>query len=227
MAFATRIDYNQLTDRQIVALAVQSPHNEEAALFLLYDRYRPLLRHIYRNLTSEIVWYDDCVDELFMHLRGRDGRWHALASFEWRSTLGCWLKGVARHKFIETLQRLIENGKFVVSIDTGNGESDRPFIQLPDGGEEEYERRERKVMLMEAIGQMKDDNQRFVILKRLEGYDSNEIALLLYKRWQKHGICKYNNQGQQVIPDAAYVDVCTQRAKANLRLYIVGEKKTK
>lgn len=223
MAFASRINYSIQDDRQIVDLVVRPPHNEEAAVFLLYDRYRPLLRHIYRSLQSDNEWYNDCVDELFIHLRGRDGQWHILASFEWRSTLGCWLTKVARNKFIETLKRLIENEELIVSIDTGNGDSREP-VQLPGRGEEEYERRERKVMLMEAIAALKDDDQRFVILKRLEGYDSNEIALLMQKRWQKHGIVKYNNKGQRVVPDAAYVDVRTQRAKANLRLIIVGEK---
>ena len=74
---------------------------------------------------------------------------------------------------------------------------------------------------MEAIGQLKDDDQRFVILKRLQGYNSKEIAVLLQKKWQKHGIKKYNNKKELVVPDAAYVDVRTQRAKENLRIIIV------
>ena len=119
------------------------------------------------------------------------------------------------------MPKLIENGGSNLSLDAGDDDPDRPSIQLPDGGEEDYERRQRKVMLMEAIGQLKDDDQRFVILKRLEGYNSNEIALLLQKRWQKHDIVKYNNKGQRVVPDATYVDVRTQRAKENLRILIV------
>ena len=218
MEFKCLIKYNDLTDKEIVGRILAIPHNEEAAAFLLYDRYDPLLHKVYRNLTEETFWYDDCLDELFIHLKCKDGTWRTLASFEWRSTLGCWLKGVAKHKFLEVLPKLIENGGSNLSLDANEDDSERPRVQIPDGGEEDYDRRQRKVMLMEAIGQLKDDDQRFVILKRLEGYNSNEIALLMQKRWQKHGIVKYNAKGQRVVPDAAYVDVRTQRAKENLRI---------
>lgn len=221
MDLTQRITYKELPDKQVVELILALPHNEEAAAFLLYDRYDPLLHKVYRNLTEETFWYDDCVDELFIHLKCKDGTWRTLASFEWRSSLGSWLKGVAKHKFLEVLPKLIENGGLNLSLDANDDDPEKPSIQLPDGGEEDYERRLRKVMLMEAIGQLKDDDQRFVILKRLEGYDSNEIALLMQKRWQKHDIVKYNNKGQRVVPDAAYVDVRTQRAKENLRILIV------
>lgn len=221
MGLNRRIAYKELTDKQVVELILALPHNEEAAAFLLYDRYDPLLHSIYNKLTRERFWYDDCVDELFIHLKCKDGTWRTLASFEWRSTLGCWLKGVAKHKFLEVLPKLIENGGSNLSLDANDDDPERTPILLSDGGEEDYERRQRKVMLMEAIAALKDDDQRFVILKRLEGYDSNEIALLMQKRWQKHDIVKYNNKGQRVVPDAAYVDVRTQRAKENLRILIV------
>ncbi len=73
-------------------------------------------------------------------------------------------------------------------------------------------------MLMEAIGKLKDDDQRFVMLKRLEGYKSKEIADMLQMKWQKYGIKKYNNKNELVVPDAGYVDVHTQRAKAILKI---------
>ena len=220
MELRKQIDYTELTDKQIVGLILALPHNEEAAAYLLHNRYHPLLRNIYRNLTDEIYWYEDCVDELHLHLRGKDCSWHILAGFEWRSTLGCWLTKVAKNKFLEVLPKLIENWGNNISLDSNS--SERLSMQIPDGGEEEYERRMRKVMLMEAIGQLKDDDQRFVILKRLEGYNSNEIATLLQKKWGKYGIKKYNKDNELVVPDAGYVDVRTQRAKENLRR-IIGE----
>ena len=84
-------------------------------------------------------------------------------------------------------------------------------------GKEAFERRMRKVMLMEAVGQLKDADQKFVILKTLEGYDSSEIALLLAKKWRKQGIVKYDNLGNAVVPSAGCVDVRRQRAKAELK----------
>ena len=222
MAFEYLIKYNELTDREIVGRILAIPHNEEAAAFLLYNRYDPLLHSIYNKLTKERIWYDDCVDELFIHLKCKDGSWRTLASFEWRSTLGCWLRGVARNKFLEVLSKLIENGGSNLSLEANDDDPERPSIQQPDGGEENYERRQRKVMLLEAIEKLKDEDQRFVIIKYLEGYSSNEIAILLQKKWKKQGIVKYgykkNSKVKEiVVPDAGYVDVRTQRAKANLR----------
>lgn len=220
MKIAYRICYEQYDDRQVVAMILAIPHNEEAAAFLLYNRYDPLLHKVYRTIIQNSFWYDDCVDELFIHLRGNDHNWRPLATIQWRSTFGCWLKRVAYRKFIEVLSSLIENDRRTTSIDVDD--PSKPHVQLPDSSVEEYESRQRKVLLMEAIGQLKDDDQRFVILKRLEGYDSREIAVLLQKRWQKHGIVIYNNRNEQVVPDAAYIDVRTQRAKKNLRRLLVG-----
>lgn len=91
-------------------------------------------------------------------------------------------------------------------------------MQLPDGGKETYERRMNKVMLMEAIGKLKDEDQRFAILKRLEGYKSKEIADMLKIKWQKYGIVKYNNDNEVVVPDEGYVNVHVQRAKKELKI---------
>ncbi len=222
MEFQYKLNYKNLSDRQIVDAVLTIPHNEEAAAYLLYNRYAPLLHKIYAQLTDDKTWYDDCVNELFLHLRGNNGSWHALSGFEWRCTFGSWLKGVARNKFIEVLPKLIENQGQNLSIDNDSDNPEQPTIQLPDHGIEDYERQQLKILLMEAIGQLKDDDQRFVILKRLQGYNSKEIAVLLQKRWQKHGIQKYNNKHELVIPDAAYVDVRTQRAKENLKIIIVS-----
>lgn len=215
MEFQYRTNYNYLTDKQIVARILAEPHDEEAAAYLLHNRYDPLLHKVYNHITQDSTWFDDCVDELYIHLKGKDCTWHALASFQWRSTLGGWLSGVARNKFNEILPKLIGNRDVNVSID--GEELGKPKIQIPDGNIESFERRMRKVMLLEAISKLKDGDQRFVILKRLEGYNSSEIAILLKKKWQKHGIVKYNNKKELVVPDAAYVDVRTQRAKENLR----------
>ena len=70
------VSYKEQTDKQIVALIITPPHNEEAAAYLLYARYRPVLRRTYKDLAEEKfgcgeLWYDDCVNDLFLHLRGK------------------------------------------------------------------------------------------------------------------------------------------------------------
>ena len=205
-----------MTDKEIVEKILSIPHDEEAAAYLLYTRYYLLLLKIYNGLTSDDTCFDDCVQDLYIHLRGNDNTWHNLASFEWRSTFGYWLGEVAWKKFQKVLPKLIEKKGHKTSIDNSN--PDKPSLQIPgENGEEAIERRERKVMLMEAIGQLKDDDQRFVILKRLQGYSSREIAILLQLKWQKHGIVKYNRDNELIVPNIGYVDVHVQRAKKELK----------
>ena len=222
MIFKSQTGYREASDDELVRLILTPPHNEEAAVFLLYNRYAPLLRSIYKSQTSDPSWYEDCVHELFIHLKGKDRVWLPLTSFARRSSFGTWLKRVAWNKFHELLPKLIDNPENTVSVDGDN--PDKAPIQLPDEGVEDYEQRQLRVQLLEAIRQLDDPDQRFVILKRLQGYDSKEIALLLQRRWKKHGIRKFNNRREEVVPDAAYVDVRTQRAKEKLRKILAGIK---
>ncbi|MBQ0007152.1 MAG: hypothetical protein KBT40_00300 [bacterium] len=51
--------YKQLSDKEIVDKVVTAPYNEEAAVYLLFDRYNPLLVKIYRRVFDNSPdWYD-------------------------------------------------------------------------------------------------------------------------------------------------------------------------
>lgn len=224
-------NYEGYTDRELVELAILPPTgkkpNEEGVAYLLNDRYDPLLHKIYLEIYGKRHdLYGDCLNDLFIYLKSGEPVWRKLISFEWRSSFGTWLGTTARHRFVEIKPTLIGKCPNSLSIDGGSanlspsGEPERGSVQLPDNGVEEYEDKERKVILMEAISLLKDADQKFVMIKRLQGYNSKEIAALLQKRWVKHGIVKYNNKKQVVVPDAAYVDVRTQRAKENLQKII-------
>ena len=215
-------NYEGYTDRELVELAILPPigkkPNEEGVAFILNDRYYPLLHKLYLEIYGkQHDLYGDCLNDLFIYLKSGEPVWRKLISFEWRSSFGTWLGTTARHRFVEIKATLI--GKCPNPLST-DGESEDNPVQLPDNGVEDYEDKERKVILMEAISLLKDSDQKFVMIKRLQGYNSKEIAILLQKRWAKHGIVKYNNKKQIVVPDAAYVDVRTQRAKENLQKII-------
>ena len=64
-------------------------------------------------------------------------------------------------------------------------------------------------------------DQKFVILKTLQGYNSREIAEMLKQKWQKEGVTKYDYKGNLVTPTPGYVDVRRQRAKEQLKRIIV------
>lgn len=211
--------YAKYSDEEIVSSIIDPPHDEEAAAYLIYNRYSPLLRNIYRKVfENDASWYGDCINDLYLFLRGKNLEWNKLKTFEWKSKFSTWLSKAAYNRFLEVKSTL--KGKITnpVYIDE-NYRTDLSF-QLPDDGEQDYERREKNILLLEAVNMLEDLDQKFVILKRLQGYNSKEIALLLQKRWEKYGIVKYNKKKQIVVPDAAYVDVRMQRAKDNLEIII-------
>ena len=92
MEFKYKLDYRKLSDRQIDEMILAEPHDEEAAVYLLHDRYSLLMHNLYHRLTTDETWFDDCVNELFMQLKGKDCSWHPLSDLDWRSTFGYWLK---------------------------------------------------------------------------------------------------------------------------------------
>lgn len=210
VAFANR--YKPLSDKEIVDKVITAPYNEEAAVYLLFDRYDPLLAKIYRDVfVNDSNWYEDCLDDLVIYLKGKDNDWERLRSFQWRCQFSSWLKPTAANRFKEIKPYLIGKIPFPTSIDDEDA-----HVQLPDDGEESYEAIERKVMLLEAIRELEDPDQKFVVIKRLEGYNSQEIAELMKKAWKKHGIRRID-KGHEVIPSAAYVDVKMSRAKVSLK----------
>lgn len=207
--------YVKYSDEEIVDSIVKPPHNEEVAAYLIYNRYAPLFKNIYRKVfENDPSWYGDCLNDLYLFLRGKDLEWNKLKTFEWKSKLGTWLSKIAYNRFLEIKPILIGKMKNIVYID--DNYDNKTSLQIPNDDEQDYERRERNVLLLEAISMLEDPDQKFVILKRLQGYNSKEIALLMQKRWEKHDVVKYNKKKQIIVPDAAYVDVKVQRAKDNL-----------
>ena len=167
---------------------------------------------------NDLSWYEDCLSDFFIYLKGTDLDWHKLVTYERKSTFGAWLSRTAYRRFLYIKPLLIGNGDVNVSID--NKPEGKRAIQITDDSDFRNDNREMNNLMMEAIGLLKDPDQKFVVLKRLQGYNSNEIAQLMQKRWEKHGIVKYNNKNQKVVPTAAYVDVRMQRAKDNLEIIL-------
>lgn len=219
MPLLFQYNYKGYSDKELVDKITTVPYNEEVAAYLIYNRYDPLLGKIYRKVfDGDGSWYEDCLGDLFDYLKGKEQDWDKLRSFQWRCKFASWFGKTANNRFIEIKPSLIGKIANPISID---GDDNQPRIQLPEGDEEEYERQQRRILVMEAISMMEDRDQKFVILKRLQGYNSKEIAELMRKSWEKHDIKKYDKKGNIVIPTSGYVDVRAQRAKENLRAIII------
>lgn len=200
--------YRTLSDKDIVDLIIAEPHDEDAATYLIYDRYEPLCISICQKTLRGVERLDELQSELFMLLKGKNHDWHALSSFGWRSSLGRWLSITAYNLSLELRRQLIENSGKTSSLDNGwtDGNGESHSMDIPVDEEMQRERRYNMIVLNEAIHTLENPDQRFVVVYRLRGYSSKEVAEMLQKHWETNGIVRYNNKKQIVKPDNGYID---------------------
>ena len=221
MQIAYHQQYKDLNDRQIIDL-VLSNGNEEAMLFLIFERYQPLLKKLCTRYYGDLYYLEQLQVELLILLKAND--WHPVRSFGWRSSFGTWLGIVAGNLFIKKMPELIGIDKFPVSIGE-NGEGGEVNIPEP---EPPHENDMHMTLLIEAIQQLEDKDQRFILLREFDGYTPKEIARQLeaYRRKENRlKTKKVNGQIEEIIPSAEYVHMLKGRAKDNIRVIISELKK--
>lgn len=221
MQIAYHQQYKDLDDRQIIDL-VLSDGNEEAMLFLIFERYLPLLKKLCTRYYGDLYYLEQLQVELLIHLKAND--WHPVRGFGWRSSFGTWLGTVAGNLFIKKMPELIGIDKFPVSIGE-NGDDGEVNIPEP---EPPHENDIHMTLLIEAIQQLEDKDQRFVLLREFDGYSPKEIARQLeaYRRKENRlKTRKVNGQIEEIIPSAEYVHMLKGRAKDNIRIIISELKK--
>ena len=221
MQIAYHQQYKDLDDRQIIDL-VLSDGNEEAMLFLIFERYLPLLKKLCTRYYGDLYYLEQLQVELLILLKAND--WHPVRGFGWRSSFGTWLGIVAGNLFIKKMPELIGIDKFPVSIGE-NGEDGEVNIPEP---EPPHENDMHMTLLIEAIQQLEDKDQRFILLREFDGYTPKEIARQLeaYRRKENRlKTKKVNGQIEEIIPSAEYVHMLKGRAKDNIRVIISELKK--
>lgn len=221
MQIAYHQQYKDLDDRQIIDL-VLSDGNEEAMLFLIFERYLPLLKKLCTRYYGDLYYLEQLQVELLILLKAND--WHPVRGFGWRSSFGTWLGTVAGNLFIKKMPELIGIDRFPVSIGE-NGEDGKVNIPEP---EPPHENDIHMTLLIEAIQQLEDKDQRFILLREFDGYTPKEIArqLEVYRRKENRlKTRKVNGQLEEIIPTAEYVHMLKGRAKDNIRDIISELKK--
>lgn len=203
--------YIALTDKELVDL-VLNEGNEEALLYLIYERYERKLKYYAFRYYDSLEYYEDLCNELYLHLKGKDGDWSVLRSFQWRSSFATWFSLVASHLFWKKRDELIGRSDNLDSKREGEGEL--PFPEPPIEPENE-----KRVMLLEAISRLKDEDYRLIIIKELEGYNHKEIAEMLVEKRKCDGkVTRY--RGEVVVPDAHYVDMNKARALKEIKAHV-------
>lgn len=202
-----------MTDKEIVDLIIAG--NEEAMLYLLYDRYENDLKFYAWRYYDSLAYLEDLINYLYIQFKGKNGDWQPLKSFQWKCKFRTWFCSVASHLFLEKRNELIGLGGKDDSKDTDVG--DKP---LPKPEPEN----QKLVMLMEAINRLENDDYRFILIKELEGYNHKEIAeMMVAKRKKENKVTFY--KGKIVVPDAHYVDMNKARALREVKAIVEQIKK--
>lgn len=204
-----------MTDKEIVDLIIAG--NEEAMLYLLYDRYENDLKFYAWRYYDSLVYLEDLINYLYIQFKGKNGDWQPLKSFQWKCKFRTWFCSVASHLFLEKRDELIGLGGKDGSKGTDGG--DKPIPEPTPEPENP-----KLVMLMEAINRLENDDYRFILIKELEGYNHKEIAeMMVAKRKKENKVTFY--KGKIVVPDAHYVDMNKARAIREIKAIVEQIKK--
>lgn len=216
--------YKDLSDKEIVDKIITKPYDEEGAVFLIYDRYEPVCISTCLKSFGGLSRLDELQSELYILLKGSKLDWSPLRSFKWRSKFGTWFKIITYNHSIKLRKKLIENDGKNTSLDSGkanNNQNPKP-IDVPVDEEKNHERAYRKLLLNEVINKLENNDQKFVVKNRLDGYSSKEVASMLDQYWKQNNIVKYNNKKEIIIPDSGYIDNIFKRGydivKKNFKL---------
>ena len=207
--------YHPLRDKEIVDLIIAG--NEEAMLYLLYDRYENDLKFYAWRYYDSLAYLEDLINYLYIQFKGKKGDWQPLKSFQWKCKFRTWFCSVASHLFLEKRDELIGLGGKDGSKGTDGG--DKPIPEPTSEPENQ-----KLVMLMEAINRLENDDYRFILIKELEGYNHKEIAdMMVAKRKKENKVTFY--KGNIVVPDAHYVDMNKARALREVKAIVEQIKK--
>lgn len=210
--------YDALSERELIDAILSG--NEEAAIYLIYNRYYRDLRYLCFDYCGSHEYIDDVCHEVYLLLKGKNGDWHPLSTWTGLATFRTWLN--------KTVQNyLYNNREFLIGLREkklySEKEDDQDPVEKVESHYSSLEANMQKVLLLEAINKLNNKDQRLVILKELQGYSHEEIAEILNQVRKEENRIKIDKHGKEIMADAAAVDVLKQRAVAQLK-EILGAK---
>lgn len=205
--------YALLSDRDIVDQILSG--NEEAALYLLYDKFAKDIQYFAWKYFETLDVVDELTTDLYLELRGQNLDWAKLRSFEFKSSLRTWFSVVATNLFSKKRKKMIDedNKKSTIDIKRYIGMSAK---EVSDP---------RIPIMLEAISKIKNEEFRLIIIKDLEGYSHKDIALMITEKRKREGKQKTYG-GKEVVYDAYAVDRDKARAIKEIKK-IMEELKSK
>lgn len=205
--YSLSLRYAALDDGKLVE-EVLFHHNEgEVIFYLIYGRYLSSLENVFIRLSKQEDCFPDLLAELELHLLKDDCR--ILRSFKKKSSLKTWLIRVAHNLFINLLPKMETFYSKYCVPEEGN---------VPDT----IKTNTNDITLLsfrQAVSLLPSTEQRIVLMKEAEGYNSSEIAAMLTARRNARDP---EQQGKQVSVDNVYK--MRQRAIAYLKDLMAKER---
>jgi len=188
-----------LSDVEIVEALSDDESAGDALFYLLYERYRPMLRKLFGG--SKTSWdFDDFMLELYCKLF--DDHCAGLRRFNpKRAKLSTYLYTIARN----LLANLAKREEPMLNV---------PLDQCDLAGTDAHD----VMVLMDAINTYPKPDARYVLRKTVEGYKSKEIADMLTSLHHEDGSLAPNETRTE-----AYVNTLRSRALREIRLSLIAE----
>jgi RNA polymerase sigma-70 factor (ECF subfamily) len=169
------LDYAQLDDRELAALAAKG---REGAFRELLSRYeRPVFSLIYRMVRDRTL-AEDLAQEAFIRA------FNAIGSYNTSYKFSNWIFKIANNHTIDHLRKRRLN---TVSIHgspnaTSQDEISQTQLVIESTDEDPHEYLEHKELggqIEEAIGQLREEYRTVILLRHVEGYAYDEIAEIM------------------------------------------------
>jgi len=140
---------------------------DEAALALLYDRYRVILFGLLMRILNSREEAEDVLQEVFLQVWRKAGDFDEERGrpFTWLVTLGR-SRGIDRLRTLSARERVVEAGAREASEDVSDAATDA-F------------KSEQRGLITNALAQLPDDQKRPIMLAYFEGLSQSEIATRL------------------------------------------------
>jgi len=205
--------YDSYSERELVDAILSG--NEVAAIYLIYNRCYVDLRYLcYMYCNSRDEYLEDVFHEIYLVLKGKNGDWQPLTTWTGMSSLRTWLNIVASHWFQKNKDYLIGLREKKLYREK---EDDPDPVEEVESRHSTVEQYMQKALLLEAINNLKNKDQKLVLVKELEGYSHEEIAEILNIVRRKENRIKIDRNGKEILADARAVDVLKQRAIVHIK----------
>lgn len=168
--YSLTLRYGNSDDEKLVE-EIKSHHDAgEIIFYLLYGRYFASLQNTFHRLSKQEDCFPDLMAELELHLLKHNCR--ALRSFQKKSTLKTWLIRVAHNLFINYLPKVESNYCYYCNLE------EQTVPEAIKTGTDDA----TLLSFRQAISLLPSEEQRIVLIKEAEGYNSREIADILTTR---------------------------------------------